>query len=194
MNTDQSKSDVEGDQIAGNKIEYGPVTINNHPMPDTFSANALETLAAKLTEEKLSENVTDSIIDSLNYYKRRRTSTDGIVGLEAKLDKGGRDEDYDEALEQKVLFERLLEEWSYYVSAQEIFAHLLSRINRKFRSQVFPHVSVLPKHIIDDMVDKNILEPAIMECSAVQEFHVNYDVALGMYYWLADQCFVRWHQ
>lgn len=192
MNTDQSGSQVGGDQVGGNKTVV--VEIHNPAPIELGGYNALEKLSSKLTEECLGGETADGTIESLSYYKRQRAAKDGIVGLKAKLDKVDRSDDFEDALDQKVLFASLLEEWSYYASAQEIFAHLLSRIKRKHQTTIFPYIKELPKHVIDDMVDKSIIEPVISDCGAVQEFHVNYDIALGMYYWLADQCFIRWHE
>ncbi|WP_368039360.1 MULTISPECIES: ABC-three component system protein [unclassified Tardiphaga] len=37
------------------------------------------------------------------------------------------------------------------------------------------------------------MEPTVSECGA-SVFEIDHNTALGMVYWLAEQCFVRWHR
>lgn len=132
-------------------------------------------------------------IDNLQIYKRDRKPRDGIIGLEGKLENAGRGYELEGALDQKQLFVELLEKWSYYASAQEIFAHLLARMRRCFDTKILPNIPHSAAAGIDALVDSEVVEPILNECSQIPQFTVNSDVALGMYYWLADQCYVRWH-
>ncbi len=81
-----------------------------------------------------------------------------------------------------------------YASAQEIFAHMLAKVERAFKQQIKPKLPDLSHDVADSMVDKLVLNPIIDECSKINHFFVNVNVALGMLYWLADHCFIRWHE
>lgn len=181
------------DVVGGNKFEMPNATIN--VLPATPDYSLINKLVDQLREAVECDEEAKHTVLSLQFYKRGRTSSDGVDGLEAKLKKAGR-ADGDaliDALEQKQLFVELLEHWSYYSSAQEIFAHLLGRIRRSFTTKILPEIPKADAAEIDALVDAEVVEPILSECSQVPQFTVNSDLALGMYYWLADQCYVRWH-
>ncbi|WP_108881051.1 ABC-three component system protein [Anderseniella sp. Alg231-50] len=185
-NIDQSHATAGQDIVGGNKYDF-----SNHKS----AYEAIEALASKLKQEVADEATVQHTIRNLAYYKRRKEAGDGIVGLEAKLKAGGRLDLWDEdALDQKVEFEMLLETWSMYASAQEIFAHMLAKVERAFKQQIKPKLPDLSHDVADSMVDKLVLNPIIDECSKINHFFVNVNVALGMLYWLADHCFIRWHE
>ncbi len=188
LNVNQSHSEAGGD-IAGGNIDKS-FHFNNH----TSAYEAIEKLAAQLRAEVKEQQTFDGTVANLAYYKRRREALDGIVGLENKLKAGERLDLWEDALDQKVEFERLLEEWSLYASAQEIFAHILAKVERTFKGQVRPHLPNVTNEIADKLVDELIILPITNECSKVDHFFVNTNRALGMLYWLADRCFIRWHK
>jgi hypothetical protein len=45
---------------------------------------------------------------------------------------------------------------------------------------------------IDEATAAHILDPTIEQCGT-SVFVVNHSIALGMLYWLAEQCYIRWH-
>jgi hypothetical protein len=84
----------------------------------------VEKLLLKLKEQYDCSEQTQTTMEELARYHTRR-ATDGIDGLEAKLAASGRLSYYDEAIEKKEMFAKLLERWSLYSSAQQIFVHVL---------------------------------------------------------------------
>ncbi|MBU0645705.1 MAG: hypothetical protein KJ731_12975 [Alphaproteobacteria bacterium] len=194
MTDRQAPSVNQSHSQAGGDIAGGDISKNYHFNNHTNAYEAIEKLAAKLRAEVDEEQTIDGTIANLAYYKRRREAADGIVGLKSKLETGKRLDLWEDALEQKVEFEHLLEEWSLYASAQEIFAHILAKVERTFKRQVWPHLPDVAHTAADKLVDDLIVIPVISECSKVDHFFVNTNRALGMLYWLADRCFVRWHK
>ena len=124
---------------------------------------------------------------------RAQRSHDGINGLEAKLKAGARDGEYTGALEKKEMFVKLLERWSLYASAQEIFAYLLAQAEHKFNYAIYPQISSLNEVQVNALVDDLIVVPTIDQCGT-SVFILNHNICMGMVYWLAEQCFVRWHK
>jgi hypothetical protein len=130
-------------------------------------------------------------IEQLQYFKKRR-SADGIDGLVAKLQAGGRAHECEDALEKKELFAKLLERWSLYASAQEIFAFLLAKAEYEFNYFVRPQLQTLDELGVNQLVNDRIVEPTLEQCAS-SIFPLNHSIVMGMIYWLAEQCFVRWH-
>ena len=93
----------------------------------------------------------------------------------------------------KEMFAKLLDQWSLYASAQQIFVFLLARAERQFNDIILPQVPVLDAVGINKLTNELIVEPAVIECGA-SVFELDHNTALGMVYWLAEQCFVRWHK
>ena len=117
---------------------------------------------------------------------------DGVKGLEAKLTHVGRTEEIEDALERKESFAKMLDEWSLYSSAQEIFIHLLAKSEHLFNTEILPEISKLSDVDVNRRINQLIVEPTVHECGA-SLFKIDHFVAMGMVYWLAEQCFVKWH-
>jgi hypothetical protein len=179
----QSGANAAGDIVAGDK------TVNCTILPSTLGI--VEQLKRRLQSEMDKNDEVRHRIESLQYFYERR-STDGIDGLEAKLAACGKEDELVAALEKKELFVKLLSKWSMYASAQEIFAFLLARIEYEFTTFVYPKLGALEDDDINEMVDVRIVQPTIQQCG-VDVFTLNHASTMGMVYWLAEQCFVRWH-
>jgi hypothetical protein len=178
--------------IAGHDI----VGRDKHTAIFNYNAPALQPkivaeLMDKLRHEIDTNQTIRDTIDNLRLFYLRK-SDDGVVGLEPKLIKGGRESETLFALEKKEQFAKLLERWSLYASAQEIFAYLLAKAEHKFSTEVRPKIKTISGEDIDKLVTSTIIEPLIDECG-VGVFNLNHSIAMGMLYWLAEMCFVRWH-
>lgn len=182
---DQRRASAQGDIVAGDKTE-------KHYHAPEQSAGIVEQLLKKLKVEiEENEEVKHTIEQLKHFYDKR--SHDGIEGLEAKLEAGDRSDEYMIALEKKELFVKLLEEWSLYASAQEIFAYLLAKAEHEFTYFIHPEITKLEKVAVNQLVNDRIVDPLLQECGA-SVFSLNHSVMMGMLYWLAEQCFVRWHE
>ncbi|RWC89222.1 MAG: hypothetical protein EOS32_29665 [Mesorhizobium sp.] len=175
-----------GRDMAGRDINH---THNN------ISANrvsAVEKLLQKLENEIAQNQVARDMIDRLKRFYTQR-SHDGVRGLQAKLSISGRDDSYDDAIEMKEMFVKLLERWSLYYSAQQIIVHLLARAERQFNDIILPQISSCDRVQINTFMNDLIVVPTVEDCGA-SVLEVDHNTAMGMIYWLAEQCFVRWHK
>jgi hypothetical protein len=182
----QGGSTVAGNQVAGSIYDYS-TTINEA----SREASVLELLLRRLQVEVENEMHCEEMIVKLRRF-HGGTVADGVRGLTAKLDHAGRSYEIDDALEQKEMFAKLLETWSLYASAQEIFAYLLARAECLFKSEILPEIRVLRPVEVNKLVNERIVEPTVNECGATV-LQLDHLTAKGMVYWLAEQCFVRWH-
>lgn len=182
---DQSGATADGDIVGRDKIE-------KHYHFNDATPGIVEKLLAKLQAEVEKNEKVRYTIEALAHFHIRQ-STDGIEGLEAKLEAGGRSSEYFYALEKKELFVKLLEKWSLYASAQEIFAYFLAKIDYEFNFIIYPRISTLSQIEVNELVRDHVVVPTIDECGSAV-FVLNHAVVMGMLYWLAEQCFVRWHK
>lgn len=180
----QSHTTADGDIVGGNKTTTVNQTIAVAP-------TVVEQLLKKLHSEIEQNKNVREMVERLEQY-HNKTSTDGIDGLEAKLLHAGRQSEITTALKKKEQFSKLLERWSLYASAQQIFAYLLARAEHEYTMNIHPQIGGLNSHEINQLVTLKIVEPTVMECGATV-FEMDHGVAMGMVYWLAEQCFIRWH-
>jgi hypothetical protein len=181
----QQGASAQGDIIGRDKTE-------NHFHPAATSPGIVDQLLRKLQGEIEKNEKARHTVEALAHFQTRR-SRDGIDGLEAKLTAGSRINEYIGALEKKELFAKLLERWSFYASAQEIFAYLLAKVEHEFNYFVHPQIEKLDQVEVNQLINDRIVVPTITECGSTV-FVLNHSIAMGMVYWLAEQCFVRWHQ
>ena len=156
------------------------------------ASSRLMGLEPKLQQQYQCSEQTQTTIDELARYHTRR-ATDGIVGLEAKLKASGRIDYYDEAIEKKEMFAKLLERWSLYSSAQQIFVHILARAENEFTQVIYRQIPQKTQEEINALVIDRIVNPIVEECGG-ELMSVNHNLVQGMVYWLAVQCFIKWHQ
>jgi hypothetical protein len=182
----QKGATAGGDVVGGDKV------VQNHYYQPVAPVGVVGELLAKLQIEIEANEKVRHTIEALARFHTKRAE-DRIEGLKAKLDAGGRSAEYFAALEKKEMFVKLLERWSLYASAQEIFVYLLAQAEHHFNFSVYPQISVLSQVQINSLVDDLIVAPTINQCGA-SVFVLNHNVCMGMIYWLAEQCFVRWHK
>jgi hypothetical protein len=177
----QQNSSAGGDIVGRDKVT------TYHVAPQT----KIEKLLVKLQEQYESDQETQTIVDELARYHSRRAS-DGIYGLEAKLAAAGKIDAFDDAIEKKEMFAKLLQKWTMYSSAQSIFSHILAKAEIEFTQVIYPSIPVRSEAEINALVIERIVNPIVEECSD-DLMSINHNVVQGMVYWLAEQCFIRWH-
>lgn len=180
--TNQSNATAQGDIVGRDKS----ITINN------YRPQKIDGIVAKLKREQEDGTTTDGKIEALQYYLTPVTP-DGILGLEAKLKHANRSDQLHTALREKELFVKFLERWSHFSSAQELFAYLLAAVEQRFNSFPYAKIEELSRSDFDAMVHEKVIEPVMAELCD-EPLGINATVVCGMIYWLAEQCFVRWHR
>jgi len=176
---------------AGKDIVGRDKKVETHYHLSPTPARLLQLMQRLANEIENKQHVRD-LIESLQYY-HNKPPTDGVDGLEAKLKKGGRAHRITIALRQKELFAKLLARFSLYESAQEIFALCLSKIEHEFNHCILFKLDTTNEEAIDALVTEKLVDP-ILENIGVGPFVLNPALVMGMVYWLAEQCFVKWHK
>lgn len=181
----QSGADAGGDIVGGNKDTH-------YHLPRTAPLSLVEKMMERLSVEMRDSLKVQELISSLQFFYIQKAK-DGVAGLEAKLIKADREDDLLYAFEKKELFVKLLDRYSLYESAQRIFTHLLAKTEHEFSQIIHPQIANLSRKEINDLVSTRIVEPIVQECG-IGPLDINHCVVMGMIYWLAEQCFIRWHQ
>jgi hypothetical protein len=183
----QDGASAKGDIVGRDKTET-----HHHHYAASGPPGIVEQLLIKLQVEIEKNQEVRHTIEALAHFQTRR-APDGIDGLEAKLRAANRENEIFLALEKKEMFVKLLEKWSLYASAQEIFAYLLAKAEYDFNYLIYPRICPNNVTEINQLIHDTIVMPTIEQCGT-SVFTLNHGVAMGMLYWLAEQCFVRWHQ
>ena len=156
------------------------------------SISLIEKLKIKLLQEIEKNEIVSGTIQNLVKY-HINPQKPAVAGLEHKLDKAGKQDQLTCALYEKEQFAKFLEEWSLYASAQEIFVYLLGRIDHEFQENIIPQIGKVDSATINQLITDRIVNPIIQECG-VETFMLTHSLVRGMMYWLAELCYVRWHQ
>ena len=190
ITVDQSNSKVGNDQFVGDKNETN--ITNNYNVKPSSGLN-IDALLNKLQEE-ISGNTSISIkLDELSRYSSEKRSKDAIKGLAAKLEFSDRAYIYEVAIEQKEMFVQMLDKWSLYYSSQQIIAILLAKIETTFNELILSRPNLSDVYETNLATKTLIVDPIVEECCDTV-LGINHNIAYGMIYWLAEQCFVRWHK
>lgn len=193
---DQRRANAGRDNIGRDKNNIGRDQNNISGDQNNFvlerKLSQLELWLDKFCDEKRNDAQTRELVDSLQHFLRR-VSHDGIVGLENKLDRAGHAAEIDHATRQKEEFGKLLARFGHYASAQEVFAFLLSKVEKAFTDHVKQNLGSMSFGDINLIITDKAIDP-IMDEMANEVFVFNYNHAEGMIYWLAEQCFIRWHK
>jgi hypothetical protein len=177
---------------AGQDVVAGDKNTTNYFYETPLPVTKIAMLQQKLFEEISNNAEVQNKIEQLQRYFEKK-SHDGIDGLEAKLKAGHRESELFFALEKKEEFAKLIDRWSMYLSAQEMFVVMLAKVEYEFNLFVMPKIGVVGECDVNQIVHDRIVEPTVAQC-ATGVIDINHGVVMGMVYWLAEQCFVRWHK
>lgn len=170
-----------GDAVMGDKNVYPEVL---HPLE-----KAIQSIQEKIKDDPDLEG----IIEELAEYTTNRPDRE-IIGIEAKLGAGGRDDVISDAVYLKNKFERRLAKNQLSNVEQHIYAHVLGVIQITFNQCVKPLIlNGSSKEQVDAAIHKEIYEPVYMAI-------VGYDVSVtmnhvaGMLYFLTGKCHLVWSE
>ena len=183
----QSKAFAGGDNVGGDK---NSTTNNYYAAP--VAPGIISQLAARLASEMESNAQFRDRIETLQFFFEK-VSHDGVDGLEAKLAAASRQNEESRALRMKEMFVMIMTKYSYFHSAQLILAHLLAFAEDEFKCHVEPNLGLLSKSEIDAIIGSRILEPIVHQAGATP-MQITKVVANGLVYWVAEQCYIRWHK
>src|SRR4051812_45423466 len=120
-------SQTQSHNTVGGNLAGRDVNITNFPgAPETFMCR----LRRKFDEERETSAEFRSVIDSLQYYHE---PVDAVpIGLQTKLELGGRQADLVTAVRAKELFVKCMARYALSETAQEVIAFCLGQINQFF--------------------------------------------------------------
>lgn len=173
---------------AGEKIVGRDDNSVNVLMPGDSQVSVL---VKQLDREIHADEIREQWIDSLQFFEEQYVP-DGVRGLEAKLARCGRADKVGLALRHKELFVKFLNRYALYGAAQELLALCLHRIHAEFETHVHPACGSSDVTEIDRIVSEKVVQAVVAEYG-LGTFALNHGLVLGMTYWLADRCYVRWH-
>lgn len=150
--------------------------------------------AIKSIQESITENSDlEGIIEELAEYTTNRPDRE-IIGVEAKLQAGGREDAIQNAVYLKNKFERKIAKKQLSHVEQHVYAHILAVIETTFNQTVRPLIlKGSSKEVVDAAVHKEIFEP-------VYKAVVGFDVSItmqhvaGMLYFLTGKCHLVWSE
>ena len=180
----QSGASAEGDIAARDITKTYNVRVERN--------DQVRELVRRLDREVLRDEQRQEWVESLEFFEEP-FAPDGIVGLEAKLAKAGRVDKIPMALRHKELFVKFLSKWALYGAAQELLALCLHRLHSDFETQIHPQCGNFDSRQIDQIISQDIVTEVVREYG-LGTFALNHGLVLGMTYWLAERCYVRWHE
>lgn len=183
LSTTVSGSSAAGD-IAGRDIVHNEIF-------QATQRSALREIAEKLRLQVESDQHLKTFIDELQHFISKAPDVPSR-DLETKLHAASRGDVVPQALALKERFTKKLVRLQFSAQAQELFAHVLSRIHAFFTYRVQPKASEhVPRSQIDEMIYKDLLEPIYNEIGSC-EAGIDLADLQGMMYFLGGNCHIRW--
>ena len=181
--SDQRGARASGDVVGRDSYKTTNINLMRHQQ--------IRELVNRLSKEIERDERQEEWIESLGFFEEPY-APDGVVGLEAKLQKCGRPDKIPLAIRHKELFVKFLNKYALYGAAQELLALCLHRIHVEFEAHVHPVCGEAPVAALDQIISSKIINAVVQEYG-LGAFALNHGLVLGMTYWLAERCYVRWH-
>lgn len=179
--TNQSHNLAAGD-IAGGDINK-TIILASHP-------SALRQLAEKFKLESESDKKLSDFIECLKHFIAVAPESPARQ-LEEKLDAGNRKDLIPSALLLKERFAKKLARHQFSEQAQDIFAHILSKIHAFFVYKVQPlQAEGASRSTVDNLIYQELLIPTYDEVGACKLIDIS-DLQ-GMIYFLGGNCHIKW--
>ena len=183
----QIKNTVGGDQAGGN------IDKSSHYHFDRNAQNGsnIKKLYEKFQHEKENNIVFKKIIEELERYTSPKKD-EKIIGLEAKLEAGNRENFIEYAIEQKHYYAKKLYQHQFYESAQHINIYLLGLIRMYFMNHIYP--LILNNENIETVnliLNEKVVQPLLGEIEGNTLGFTPEDI-MGMVYFLTGNCHIKW--
>ena len=179
--------DQRENAVGGHLVGRDLTITNNSSAPETLMVR----LRHKFDDERKNKVSFGATIDGLQYYQ---DPIDRVpMGLEKKLELGGRHTQLTEALRAKELFAKCLARHSLSESAQEVIAYCLGQIELLFKSRVTPMINQRdPSYQVDAVLIDQVIQPVLRELEGNFLGLLPQDLK-GMVFYLTGNCFLAWH-
>lgn len=178
---------VSGGDIAGGHIDKS-ITTNIFP---TDAKTPLRIMAENYRCEVEQDNTKQEFIETLQNYMKRSPGHEQR-DLEQKLCSANRNDLISSAKYLKEMFAKKLYKHTFSPVAQEIFVHILAKINSSFRLKIKP---IIRENKSSRLVDKAIYDEIVKTIYyevGNSELEINMDHIHGMLYYLTGNCYIEW--
>jgi hypothetical protein len=190
--------------IGKNEVALTNVTAKNIVGRDSFdnslsiinqheSSSYIKDLYEKFEVERNSDPELKDLCEELSILNTQ-VQNEEVVGLENKLKAGGQIDYYiTYATELKDKFYRkLMINAQYSLAAQEINTHLLTKVKRTFRMEIFPLLcNKEPLSFIEQVITERIIIPVRTELGLNLFKYTDEDIS-GMIFFLTGTCHLKW--
>ena len=191
MNDNNNKNVVESTSIGRDYIgrdDNSTNIINKLNSNSTYLNNLYE----RFEKEKIENPEFKELCEELDYFN---SIIDGdVIGLEEKLQQGGKEKILFYALDVKDRFHRKLMKTSQYsMIAQDINVYLLTKVRSSFMREIY---SLIINNASDEKINLMITERIIKPVQAdlgINLFGYNEDDIMGMIFFLTGNCHLKWN-
>lgn len=191
MNDNNTKNIVESSSIGRDYIGRDDNSIN--VINNVHSSSVyLNNLYERFEKEKIENPEFNVLCEELDYFNS--IIAGDVIGLEEKLQQGGREKILFYALDVKERFHRKLMKTSQYsMIAQDINVYLLSKVRSSFMREIY---SLILDNASDEKINLMITERIIKPVQAdlgINLFRYNEDDIMGMIFFLTGNCHLKWN-
>ncbi|WP_336687832.1 ABC-three component system protein [Chryseobacterium bernardetii] len=152
----------------------------------------LDDLYERFEREKKENSEFKELCEELDYFN---SIVEGdVIGLEEKLQQGGREKILFYALDVKDKFHRKLMKTSQYsLIAQDVNVYLLSKVRSSFMREIYSLIcNDESEEKINLMITERIIRP-VQEDLGINLFKYNEDDIMGMIFFLTGNCHLKWN-
>lgn len=191
MNSNNNKINLEnsdvGDKFVGRDDKSVNITYNS-----SNRSTYLQDLYDRYQKEKNDNPDFKELCEELDYFNS--IIDQDVIGLEEKLQQGGREKLISYALEVKERFHKKLMKTSQYSEiAQDINVYLLTKVRRGFIMDI--HNLICDNESEDKinlLITERIIKP-VQEDLGINLFRYNEDDIMGMLFFLTGNCHIKWN-
>jgi|TARA_B110000240_G_C13368061_1_gene396963 hypothetical protein len=181
-------SNVGGNLAGRDYTDKSISVVNNYQSRSTY----LEDLYNRYEKEKVSNPEFRELCEELDYLNS--VIDNDVIGLEKKLENGGREKLLDYALDVKDRFHRKLMKTSQYSAiAQDINVFLLTKVRSSFMREIYTLICQNEsEERINFLITERIIKP-VQEDLGINLFRYNEDDIMGMIFFLTGNCHIKWN-
>ena len=183
----QTKNSNAGDVIGKNKYVYNFNFQNIGSMK-----NQIEQIYDDLLSN--CEGECSGFLEEMKEFNTRYNDDKEVLGLEEKLKKGDRSDQYKFAMRTKEKFMKLILKSEYSESKQELLIILLDFVLCEFESKIYPEVCSNQSHeriFIENLITNYIVLP-IEKILGDNILKIRRQDIYGMIYYLTGNCHIKW--
>jgi hypothetical protein len=181
---EQTDNVVHGDQ-AGRDI-HKPTTIIQQAAGVTPMARMIERFRAETAADR-------EVRQTIERLQRWMKADGHVIGLNQKLEAGGRMDIIRMAVEAKDRFAKCIMRHEFSPAAQEIYAFLLAKTHQLFVTLIYPGIcrGESPAQIDQRLADVYGRVEALLEDNPLG---ITPEEVMGMLYWLTGNCHLQWKE